>query len=277
LHIGGAGLARGYLNRPELTAEKFIPNPFSQEPGSRLYKTGDLARQRPDGNIEFLGRIDRQVKIRGFRVELEEIETVLSHCPGVRESAVVAREDDTGERQLAAYIVPDRKTVPAIGELRSMLRQKLPEYMIPSAVMLLDVLPLTPNGKVDRRALPPPDQGRPELVEAFVAPRSSTEKAIAEIWIEVLKLDQVGIHDDLFDLGGHSLLATQIVSRIRQTFDVDLSLRLLFEHPTVAGLAVQIAEAQAKKAVPEEIREMLGDLESLSDEEAQRLLASEAT
>jgi amino acid adenylation domain-containing protein len=237
LHIGGIGLARGYLNRPEMTAEKFIPNPFSDEPGTRLYKTGDLARYLPDGNIEFLGRIDHQVKVRGFRIELGEIETVLGRHPTVRETVVMARKDVLGDNRLVAYVVPNQKPAPTTNELRSFLKRKLPQYMVPSTFMFLDALPLTPNGKVDRRALPAPDRVRPELERAFVAPRTPIEEMLAGIWAEVLGLEEVGIHDNFFELGGHSLVATQVMYRVRAASRVELSLRSLFERPTVAGLA----------------------------------------
>jgi amino acid adenylation domain-containing protein len=243
LYIGGVSLARGYLNRPELTAEKFVPNPFSEEPGARLYKTGDLARYLPDGNIEFLGRADYQVKIRGFRIELGEIEAALDQHPAVREAVVLTREDTPGEKRLVAYVVAERESRAAANDLRSFLKEKLPEHMVPALFVLLDALPLTPNGKVDRRALPAPDRTRPELEKAFVAPRTPTEELLSEIWAQVLDIERVGIHDNFFDLGGHSLLATQIVSRIREAFQVELPLRRLFEVPTVAGLAESIEVA----------------------------------
>jgi len=192
LYIGGTGLARGYLNRPELTAEKFIPNPFSGDPSSRLYRTGDFARYLPYGNIEFLGRIDNQVKIRGFRIELGEIESVLGTHPGVRETVVLAREDSPGDKRLVAYVVAAPAFFPSASELRSFLKQKLPEYMVPSAFVFLDALPLTPNGKLDRNALPAPDLSRPELEQGFVAPRTPLEEIIAQIWAEVLKVEKVG-------------------------------------------------------------------------------------
>jgi amino acid adenylation domain-containing protein len=239
LCVGGAGIARGYLNRPELTAEKFMPDPFSDEPGARLYRTGDLARYLPNRDIEYLGRIDAQVKIRGYRIELGEIEAVLSRHPSVREAVALAREDSPGEKRLAAYIVPGDGAVQA-GELRDFLKRKLPEYMVPSAFVFLGSLPLTPNGKVDRKALPAPDQGRPELGEGYVVPRTPREELLAKTWAEVLQLEKVGVHDNFFDLGGHSLLATQVISRLRDAFHVDLPLRALFEHPTVAGLAERI-------------------------------------
>ncbi|MGD0207573.1 MAG: amino acid adenylation domain-containing protein [Verrucomicrobiota bacterium] len=251
LYIGGAGVARGYLNRPE-TAEKFIPDPFSAVPGARMYKTGDLARYRPDGNIEFLGRADHQVKIRGFRIELAEIEAVLGQHPAVREAVVLAQETAAKdlsaslgtEKRLVAYVVAEREPLPTTTDLRHFLKEKLPEYMVPAVFVLLEALPLMPNGKVDRRALPSPDRSRPELDKAFVAPRTPTEELLAEIWAQLLDLERVGIHDNFFDLGGHSLLATQVVSRIRETFQVEIPLRRLFEVPTVAGLAESIEAAR---------------------------------
>ncbi len=240
LHIGGAGLARGYLNRLELTAEKFIPHPFSDDPCARLYKTGDLARYRPDGNIEFLGRLDYQVKIRGFRIELGEIETVLGQHPAVCQALVVAREDQPGDKRLVAYLVPNQPSPPSVRELRDFLQEKLPTYMVPAAFVILDALPLTPNGKVDRRTLPPPDTARPELGEAWVPPRTPTEESLVAIWAEVLGLEQVSIHDNFFELGGHSLLATQVISRVRDVLQLDLPVRTLFEMPTIAGLAERI-------------------------------------
>jgi len=237
LYIGGDGLARGYLNRPDLTAERFIPHPFSDEPGARLYKTGDLARYQLDGNLVFLGRIDDQVKIRGFRIELGEVEAVLSQHSAVHEAVVIVREDTPGDRRLVAYVVPQEEQSPTVGHLRSFLREKLPEYMLPSAFVILEQLPLTPNGKVDRRALP-----RPERKGPFVAPRNPVEERLAGMWAEVLGLERVGIHDNFFELGGHSLLATQVISRLRAAFRVELPVRRLFdEGATVAGLAELIA------------------------------------
>ena len=244
LHVGGAGVGRGYLNQPELTAERFVPNPFGPEAGERLYRSGDLARYRPEGDIEYLGRIDHQVKIRGFRIELGEIEAVLSRHPAVRETVVLAREDEVGDRRLVAYVVPNKETASTTHALHSFLKQKHPDYMVPSAFVFLDALPLTPNGKVDRRALPAPDQSRPELENPFVAPRTPVEELLAKIWAEVLKLEKVGIHDNFFDLGGHSLLATQVVSRLHEVLHVEIPLRSIFENPTVAGLAGRIASAR---------------------------------
>jgi acyl-coenzyme A synthetase/AMP-(fatty) acid ligase/acyl carrier protein len=243
LYIGGDGLAQGYLNHPELTAEKFIPNPLGNEPGTRLYKTGDLARYQPDGNIEFLGRLDDQVKIRGFRIELGEIEAVLNQHPAVREPAVIVQEDVPGDKHLVAYIVPNEQQATAVGAqslaplLRQFLKEKLPSYMVPSAYVLLESLPLTPNGKVDRRALPTPDTVSFDIQEDYVAPRTSVEKELVGIWAKVLGREQVGVHDNFFELGGHSLLATQLSSRIRDAFQVDLPVKTLFEASTVASLA----------------------------------------
>ncbi|MHC5933218.1 non-ribosomal peptide synthetase [Nostoc sp.] len=243
LYIGGAGLARGYFNRPELTAQKFIPNPFSQEEGTRLYKTGDLVVYRLDGNLEFLGRIDHQVKVRGFRIELGEIEGLLRQHPRVRETVVMAREDVPGDQRLVAYVLSEPDATPIPSELRSYLKQHLPEYMLPSAFVLMDALPLTTNGKVDRRALPAPDQTRPELQETFVAPSTPIQQMLAGIWAQILGLEKVGIHDDFFELGGHSLLATQVISQIRKVFQQELPLRCLFEQPTIARLAKGIEKA----------------------------------
>ena len=246
LYVGGAGLARGYLNRAELTAERFVGHPFDDDEGRRLYRSGDLVRRRADGDIEYLGRIDNQVKIRGHRIELGEIETVIAQHSEVRESVVLAREDVAGDKRLVAYIVAEKDSAPSGGGLRSFLTKKLPDYMVPTAFVFLEALPLTSNGKLDGKALPAPDQTRPELEETFVAPRTFSEKILANIWAEVLKLDQLGINDNFFDLGGHSLLATQLISRIRSAFRIDLPLRTLFEWPTVAGVA-QHLEATSKE------------------------------
>ncbi|MDZ7959079.1 MAG: amino acid adenylation domain-containing protein [Aulosira sp. DedQUE10] len=239
IYIGGDGLAVGYLHQPELTAEKFITNPFNNEPTARLYKTGDLAQYLANGNIEFLGRIDHQVKIRGYRIELGEIEFVLSQHPEVEEAIVIAREDEPGNQRLVAYILPKVVTV-SNKDLRQFLQGQLPEYMIPSAFALLEAFPLSPNGKVDRRALSAPEEINSDRTETFVAPRTPVEEILANIWAEVLAVKQVGINDNFFELGGHSILATQIVSRIRETLQVELMLRSLFESPTVVGLAAQI-------------------------------------
>jgi acyl-coenzyme A synthetase/AMP-(fatty) acid ligase/aryl carrier-like protein len=242
LCIGGIGVTWGYFRQPDVTADKYVPHPFSRTPGARLYRTGDLARYLPDGTIDFVGRTDSQVKIRGFRIELGEVEEMLGRHPGVRETVVVAREDVPGDKRLVAYLLPQSEQAPTTTDLHNYMRQKLPENMIPSAFILLDEWPLSPNGKVDRRALPAPDTARPELKEAFVPPRNPIEAMLASIWIDVLRLEQVGVHDNFFQLGGHSLLATQIVSRVRETLQVDLSLPQIFEAPTITALA-QLIEA----------------------------------
>ncbi|MGH7833024.1 MAG: amino acid adenylation domain-containing protein [Candidatus Binatia bacterium] len=250
LHMGGEGLARGYLNRPELTAEKFIPHPFSNEPGARLYRTGDLARYRADGNIEFLGRLDNQVKIRGFRVETGEIEAILDQHPGIRQSIVTAREDHPGDKQLAAYIIPEKKP-PAVDDLRKYLKDKLPECMVPSAFVLMAALPLTPNGKVDRTALPVPEPSQPQFGKDFAPPRTRTEKAIAEVWMDSLRLAQISVHDNFFDLGGHSIKAMEVASKISAKMNVDFPVKLLFLHPTIAELATVLERSRAENAPAE--------------------------
>jgi amino acid adenylation domain-containing protein len=250
LHIGGDGLARGYLHRPDLSADKFIPNPFGAA-GTRIYKTGDLARYLPNGDIEYMGRIDHQVKIRGFRIELGEIETALLTLPAVRDCVVLAREDAPGDKRLAAYVVA-RNNADAIDaealtvQLRAALAQTLPEYMIPAHFMLMAQLPLTPNGKLDRKALPAPDTVRSE--RGYVAPTTPTEAALAAIWATILGLDKVGASDNFFALGGHSLLATQVISKVRTAFSIDLPLRALFEAPDLAALAAMITLAQQAPA-----------------------------
>ncbi len=271
IHIGGVGLARGYLDRPEMTAEKFIPNPFGNQPGARLYRTGDLARFLPDGQIEFIGRADHQVKIRGVRVELGEVEAVLGKHDRVKQSVVVAREDVPGDRRLVAYIIAQDPNAYDSGELRDYLKGALPAYMLPSAFVLLEALPLTPNGKIDRLALPATGLSGGEREAKFVAPRSPVEEVLAEIWAEVLRVDQVGAHDNFFELGGHSLLATQVVSRVYETFQTRLPLRKMFEEPTVAGLATVLLDSDDQRKI-ERTAELLLKVARLSDEEAEQLL-----
>ncbi|WP_208338929.1 non-ribosomal peptide synthetase, partial [Aetokthonos hydrillicola] len=244
LYVGGVGVGLGYLNKPELTQKAFIPNPFAQETGSRLYKTGDKARYLPDGHIEFLGRIDYQVKIRGFRIELGEIEAVLAQHPLVQEVVVIARADQPGNQHLVAYVVSNTEFDAISTQLRSFLKDKLPNYMIPSAIVCLEEMPLTPNGKVDRRALPSPDM-RQSLATSFVPPQTPTQEILADLWIQVLGVEKVGIHNNFFELGGHSLLATQVISRLRSLFGVDLPLRCFFEEPTVAGLGESINQIRS--------------------------------
>ncbi|MFL6332078.1 MAG: amino acid adenylation domain-containing protein [Pyrinomonadaceae bacterium] len=275
MYIGGDGLSRGYLNRPELTAEKFLPNPFSREPGARLYCIGDLGRWREDGEIEYLGRIDHQVKIRGYRVELGEIEAALARHEGVREGVVVSREDAAGDPRLVAYVVARPGASLSTEQLRSHLKERLPDYMIPSFFMLLDALPLNPNGKLERAALPAPTEARPAIDTDYEAPRNLVEEELASIWANVLKVERVGMNDDFFELGGHSLLATQIMSHVREAFGVDLPLRSLFESPTVAGLALTIVQGRGELADADKLAPMLERLEGLSEEEVQAILAGE--
>ena len=244
-----------------MTADRFIPHPLSNESGARLYKTGVLARYRPDGTIEHLGRLDFQVKLRGFRIERGEIEAVLAQHPAVRQAVVVAREDVPGDKRLVAYVVATQESPPAIRELRSFLQEQLPEYMLPSACVFLEALPLTPNGMVERRALPALDSVRREQTDDYVAPLTPAEEILAGIWAQVLHLERIGIHDNFFDLGGHSLLATQVITRLRNTFQIKLRLATIFRSPTIAELTVVIEEM------------LMDKIEELDEEEAQRLMA----
>jgi acyl carrier protein len=276
VYLGGAGLARGYLRRPALTAEKFIPNPFATKPGARLYRTGDLARYLPDGNIQYLGRMDHQVKIRGFRIELGEIEAALAEHPIVRDVVVVMREDTPEDKRLVAYVVLNKEIASPADELRGKLKDKLPSFMIPSSFIFLEAMPLTSNGKIDRKALPAPDHSRPDISEAFAAPRTPIEEMMATIWSEIMEIENVGIHDNFFSLGGHSLLATQVVNRVRDTFNVELPLRLFFETPTIAAFASYIAESQMGEADDATLSAALAELSQLSPEEKEALLAMKA-
>ncbi len=249
LYVGGVGLARGYLNRPDLTAERFIPNPFSAEPGARLYRTGDVARWLPDGMLEYLGRVDRQVKIRGHRIELEEIESVLQTHPDIRGVAVEVREDLPGDKRLVAFIITAPGSTLSVNHLRGFLKEQLPDYMIPSTFVELDALPLTPTGKIDRTALRAPVNSRAAILHLkteYVAPRNPTEQLLAHVWGEILDIKDVGVHDNFFELGGHSLLATQMFSRLRALFQVEPPLRAVFETPTIAGLGQWLTEQQSR-------------------------------
>jgi amino acid adenylation domain-containing protein len=246
LHVAGAGLARGYLGNPELTAERFLPDPFAEEAGARLYKTGDLVRQLSDGGIDFLRRLDHQVKVRGYRIELGEIESTLREHPQVREAAVEVRETRAGENRLVAYVVPGPGTQSMESALRDYLRAKLPSYMVPGSFVELQALPLSPSGKLDRRALPAPSDERPGLESRYVKPRSPVEEKLARVWSELLGVEPIGVYDDFFELGGHSLLATQLVSRVREAFGVELALRDLFRAATVAGLAEVIDQTPSR-------------------------------
>ncbi|WP_107805968.1 non-ribosomal peptide synthetase [Nodularia spumigena] len=269
LYVGGASVARGYSNQPKLTREKFIPNPFIE--GDILYKTGDLVRRLPDGNLEFIGRIDNQVKIRGFRIELAEIEAVLIQYPDIKQAVVMAREDEPGQKLLVAYLVAQNNVLTP-SSLRNFLKSKLPDYMIPAAFVFLENLPLTPNGKINRRALPIPDHTQRNLEIDFVPPSTDTEKELADIWTEVLKLKQVGINDNFFELGGHSLLATQAISRLREVFSLDFPLRYLFENPTIAELAQKVIEQQIEQAENDELARILAEVDQLSEEEVTQQL-----
>lgn len=260
LYIGGAGLARGYLNRPELTAERFIPHPFSDDPNARLYKTGDLARFLPDGQIAFLGRNDHQIKIRGYRIEPDEIVSVLNEHPAIQTSLIVAREDVPGDKYLVAYILLVPGEHVTVRSLQDTLATQLPDYMIPATFVVLESLPLTPNGKIDRAALPVPDVTNTLRDEVIAVPDTPTEKRVAAIVTSLMKLEQVGVDDNFFLLGGHSLLGTQIIAQVAEIFGVDLPLRSLFDAPTVRLLSAEIE------------RLTLARIEAMSDEEVLQLL-----
>jgi acyl carrier protein len=243
LYIGGAGLARGYLNRPELTTKKFVPHPFSNEPGARLYKTGDLAHYLPTGDIEFLGRLDQQVKIRGYRIELGEIEAALGQHPAVQEVVVVTREDVPGDTHLVAYVVPRGEQTSTSSELRRTAQERLPDYMVPSAFVLLESLPQTPNGKLDRRALPAPDRKGHALDETFVTPSLAVHRQLTQIWEELLHVRPIGIRDNFFELGGHSLLAVRLVDRIEQVWGKKIAPSTLLAGPTIEQLSMALMQA----------------------------------
>jgi len=267
--IKSSYLALGYWQQPEITRAVFI----TDEDNQRLYRTGDMGRLRADGSIEFVGRLDNQVKLRGFRIELGEIEAVLSQHPAVQETVVRLREEPAGEKRLVAYWVSNQALATDTIELRRFLQEKLPNYMIPSVLVQIEVMPLTPTGKIDRRALPAPEQA--DLEKSFVAPRTEVEERLASIWAEVLHMEPVGIHDNFFELGGHSLLATQVIVRLNESFSVDIPLRSLFETPTVAGLAEIITQGLAETVAPDEMAELLAELEGLSEEDAQRLVTND--
>jgi phosphopantetheine binding protein/AMP-binding enzyme len=327
LCIAGESLARGYLNRPELTAEKFLPSPFvtlssrqsavgSRQSGDnalptaycilptgeRLCATGDLARWRADGSIELLGRLDHQIKVRGFRIEVGEIEALLAGQASVRECVVVARADVPGETRLVAYVVTSNELQVTsssesplvtrhsslVTQLRAALKQQLPDYMVPSAFVVLDRLPKTPNGKIDRKALPPPDLSGAALEAAYVAPRTPTEERVVGIWAHVLRVERVGVHDNFFELGGHSLLATQVLYRVRETFQIELPLHTIFMDPTVASMAQAIdqSQPQQRKELPtiqarprgnKSVDELLAKLDQLSESEIKQLLLKKDT
>jgi len=248
LCIGGDGLAAGYLNRPDLTAEKFIPNPFNQESGLRLYKTGDRAFYLPDGKIEFIGRVDHQVKIRGFRIEPGEIESALSSHTDIHENAVTVSSDASGEKRLTAYYATRSKTDIPISEIRKYLKKFLPDYMIPTRFQFMHALPLTANGKIDRKSLLEPEWLHEK--DDAAKPTNPIEEIIADIWSEILSLDSVGIHDNFFEIGGHSLIATRIVSRLRRIFNIELSVRRIFESPTISELSTCVQSTRNRDDIP---------------------------
>lgn len=272
LHIGGSGLARGYLNRPELTSEKFIPDPFSNEPGARLYKTGDRARILPDGNLEFNGRVDDQIKLRGFRIELGEIEAILREHKSVKDCVVLLRENEVGEGYLTAYIVLASHLAPDHSELRFFLKRRLPAFMIPSFFVELSGLPITPSGKIDRASLPAPEKTR-TMRETLELPRTPLERVLTALWSEVLRLDQIGLNDNFFDLGGHSLAATQLLSRIRLIFQLDISMKKLFEFPTVGSLAEYIKQECPEPSKLEKIAQIFVEVAELPEDEARKILS----
>jgi amino acid adenylation domain-containing protein len=273
LCMSGAGLTDGYFNQPQQTAEKFVRNPFSQDPSARLYRTGDLARFLPDGNIEFLGRIDHQVKIRGFRVEPAEVEASVKRHPDVKQVVIVPEDGPDGEKILAAYIVPTKQLSSVA--LRAFLREQLPDYMVPSRMLMLDTLPLNRNGKIDLPLLAGLKEEDYNPVSDFIGPRNPTEERLAEIWSEVLQKDRISVHDDFFELGGHSLFAIQIISRIRNAFRVQLPLFSFLEAPTIADVALKIADCPVTETEEEEMERLLRELDGISDAEAEKLLASE--
>jgi amino acid adenylation domain-containing protein len=270
--LGGAGVTRGYLSRPDLTAERFLPDPFSTEPGERLYATGDLGRLRPDGLLELQGRLDHQVKLRGIRVEPGEVEAALLALPGVREAVVVAPSDGSlANQRLIAYVAGDVEPGVLPRSFREQLRERLPDYMVPAAFVMLPALPRTPNGKVDRKALPAP--GRQPAETGYVAPRTPLEEVLAGIWAELLDLERVGAHDDFFAIGGQSLLAAQLIAQVREIFPGELPLRSLFAAPTVAGLAATLLDDPARREQVERIAELMLEIADAS-EESEEVLAT---
>ncbi|BAZ54100.1 amino acid adenylation domain-containing protein [Nostoc sp. NIES-4103] len=271
LYIGGMGIARGYLNQPQLTAEKFIPNPFSNELGTRLYKTGDLARYLPNGEIEILGRVDDQVKIRGFRIELGEIEAQLNQHPDVSEAVIKVWEDEHGDQRLVGYVSCQSKPELTVTQLRSFLKEQLPEYMIPSAFVILEALPLTPNGKIDRRALPAPGKLRPELAANYVIPQTEVEQTIANIWQKALNIENIGIHDNFFEIGGHSLLMIKVHSELGKIFKNELVMLDLFRYPTISSLADFLSQFKNKIPSIQKIDNQAEKITSAKEQQKKRL------
>jgi acyl carrier protein len=284
MYIGGVGVGRGYLNRPDLTAERFVPNPFSQEPGARLYRTGDSVRRLAGGKADFVGRLDNQVKLRGLRIELTEIEAVLNQHESVLRSVAIVREDEPGDQRLVAYVVGKHQVAVDTDELRSSLKGRLPEYMVPGAIVVLERMPLTVNEKIDRTALPKPERAIAEA-SCYVQPRHKLDEKVAAIWADALKVPRIGIHDNFFVLGGHSLLATRIVSRMRNELEIDLTLRMVFEKPTVAAMSDAIEQlkhlpgkpgaqpgARIERSTQPVEDEIAAQLDQLSEEEIDQLI-----
>jgi acyl-coenzyme A synthetase/AMP-(fatty) acid ligase/acyl carrier protein len=269
IHIGGVGVARGYLKSPELTALKYIPNPFSKEAGGRLYRTGDLGRFLDSGEIELHGRVDRQVKVRGMRIEPGEIEAVLNDHENVREAVVIVREDTPGNQRLVAYVVLRQQD----HNLRAFVKARVPDHMVPACFVVMDRLPVTPNGKVDYAALPIPNEASFESVKEFVAARTPVEETLGQIWREILGIERVGIYDNFFELGGHSLLATQVVSRVRKTLKVDLPLRAIFDSPVIADLATTVESmSRMESDETEKLAQLVERIDQLSINEIKVLL-----
>src|SRR6185369_13211570 len=260
MYVGGKGVARGYLNRPELSAERFVPDPFSGEVGALLYRSGDVARRLSSGEVEYVGRIDHQVKIHGFRIELGEIESALNQHDAVREVAVVAREDVHDDKRLVCYLVPVQGAEPAVDELREFLRQRLPDYMIPATFVFMDALPLTTNGKLDRRALPAPGQDRPVLEESYIAPSSKLESVLAAMWSDILGLERIGVHDNFFDLGGDSIKGAIFINRLQETLGEIVHVVVIFNAPTIKQLVSYLEENYREAAA------RIAGTESLSEE-----------
>jgi acyl-CoA synthetase (AMP-forming)/AMP-acid ligase II/acyl carrier protein len=275
LYVSGYGLAREYFQRPELTKEKFIPNPFDKSPYHRLYKTGDLARYLPDGNIEFLGRIDDLVKIRGYQIDLCEVEAILSKYPRISQAVTTTHGENAKEKFLVAYFIPVINETVNASELRKYLAAQLPDYMIPSVFVQMDSFPLNPNGKVNRKVLPIPTNERPELNQIYIAPQTPIQEILAEIWAEVLGVKQVGIDDNFFQLGGHSLKAIQLIGKIRQTLELDITIRHLFTSPSVKELATVLGELAGGEDIINEIAKTIQEIAQLSPEQLQAMLAQQ--
>jgi amino acid adenylation domain-containing protein len=265
MYIGGECLARCYIGKRKETAERFVPDPYSEEEGARLYRSGDEVRQKRGGKLEFIGRRDRQVKVRGYRIELEEIEIALRQHPSIVEAVAIVRGESPAGNHIVAYLRIDEDSAPSLAEIRAFIRMKLPEYMLPSAMVILDEFPLTRNGKLDRKALPAPDAARTELGHSYSPPRTPLEEKLVSIWREILGISNIGILDNFFELGGHSLSAMQLVSRVRDAFQVELPLRTLFQNPTPVGLATAVVQYQAELTERDEIIGILAELEQLPE------------